>query len=68
MTLVVEDLRASERRIALSPLEVRETAGQAGRENGDWKAYAKQARVAKNEEKPMGSLALAFAKAMKAKK
>ena len=68
VTLVVEDLRASERRIALSPLEVRETAGQAGRENGDWKAYAKQARAAKSEDRSMGSLGLALAKAMKAKK
>lgn len=71
VTLVVEDLRAGERRIALSPLEVREDAGHAGgRENGDWKAYARPARPAKGEDRPLGSLglALAKAKAVKAKK
>lgn len=69
VTLVVEDLRAGERRIALSPLEVREDAQQAGgRESGDWKAYAKPAKAAKGEDKPMGLLGMALAQAMKAKK
>jgi small subunit ribosomal protein S1 len=77
VTLVVEDLRAGERRIALSPLEVRENAGQegggGGRENNDWKAYAKPARAAKGEDKAassggMGSLGDMLAQAMKGKK
>jgi len=71
VTLVVEDLRASERRIALSPLEVREDAnsgggGGRGRENDDWKGYAKQ--QAKPAEKSMGLLGEKLALALKAKK
>lgn len=68
VTLVVEDLRAAERRIALSPLEVREDAkgeGGGGRENSDWKSYAKPAKQA---EKPMGLLGEKLALALKAKK
>lgn len=70
VTLVVEDLRAKERRIALSPLEVKETAdepaGHAGRGRGerdDWKAYAKPGKAAKSEDRPMGALGLALAQA-----
>ncbi len=72
VTLVVEDLRAGERRIALSPLEVREGSQSEGngRENNDWKAYAKPAKSAKGEDKPagMGSLGDMLAQAMKSKK
>jgi len=74
VTLVVEDLRAGERRIALSPLEVRENAGQegggGGRENNDWKTYAKASKPAKGEDKPagMGNLGDMLAQAMKVKK
>lgn len=68
VTLVVEDLRAGERRIALSPLEVREGAkgeGGGGRESGEWKQYARPQKAA---EKPMGLLGEMLAQAMKAKK
>ncbi len=68
VTLVVEDLRAGERRIALSPLEVRagsQNEGGGGRENSDWKSYAKPAKPA---EKPMGLLGEKLALAMKTKK
>jgi len=68
VTLVVEDLRAGERRIALSPLEVRagsQSEGGGGRENSDWKSYAKQGKPA---EKPMGLLGEKLALAMKTKK
>jgi hypothetical protein len=71
VTLVVEDLRAGERRIALSPLEVKESTSDkpGGRENNDWKAYAKPAKGAeKSSGGGMGSLAEKFAQAMKAKK
>ena len=69
VTLVVEDLRAGERRIALSPLEVREDAGdKPGRENSDWKAYAKPAKAAEKSGGGMGSLAEKLALAMKSKK
>ncbi len=73
VTLVVEDLRAGERRIALSPLEVRENAGEqagGGRESKDWKAYAKTDKAPKAESggKPMGLLGEKLALAMKAKK
>ena len=76
VTLVVEDLRAGERRIALSPLEVRENTrneGGGGRENEDWKGY----KAAKPAEKSassggggMGNLGdmLAQAKAQKSRK
>jgi len=68
VTLVVEDLRAGERRIALSPLEVRagsQNEGGGGRENSDWKSYAKQGKPV---EKPMGLLGEKLALAMKTKK
>ncbi|MDP2848140.1 MAG: 30S ribosomal protein S1 [Humidesulfovibrio sp.] len=70
VTLVVEDLRAAERRIALSPLEVRagsqnEGGGGGGRENSDWKSYAKPSKPA---EKPMGLLGEKLALALKTKK
>lgn len=69
VTLVVEDLRAGERRIALSPLEVRagsqNEGGGGGRENADWKSYAKPAKAA---EKPMGLLGEKLALALKSKK
>lgn len=70
VTLVVEDVRIGERRIALSPLEVREGSQQAGggRENSDWKAYAKPAKPAKTEEKSMGLLGEKLAMALKGKK
>lgn len=72
VTLVVEDLRAGERRIALSPLEVRENAqGNGGRENDDWKGYKAAAKPAeKSASGGMGNLGdmLAQAKAMKGKK
>jgi Ribosomal protein S1 len=69
VTLVVEDLRANERRIALSPLEVRENAAQpGGRENNnDWKAYAKPAKPAEKSA-GFGSLGDMLAQAMKGKK
>ncbi|HWR05031.1 MAG TPA: 30S ribosomal protein S1 [Humidesulfovibrio sp.] len=70
VTLLVEDLRAGERRIALSPLEVRagsQNEGGGGRENSDWKSYAKPAKTA---EKPMGMglLGEKLALALKSKK
>jgi len=69
VTLVVEDLRAGERRIALSPLEVRagsqNEGGGGGRENADWKSYAKPSKPA---EKPMGLLGEKLALALKSKK
>ncbi len=68
VTLLVEDLRAGERRIALSPLEVRagsQNEGGGGRENADWKSYAKPAKPA---EKPMGLLGEKLALALKSKK
>jgi hypothetical protein len=73
VTLVVEDLRAGERRIALSPLEVRENAGQGGggRENEDWKGYKAAAKPAeKSAPGGMGNLGdmLAQAKAQKGRK
>jgi len=73
VTLVVEDLRAGERRIALSPLEVKEGSESGGRENNDWKAYAKQAKPAKggsDGDRPagMGLLGEKLALALKNKK
>lgn len=66
VTLVVEDLRAGERRIALSPLEVREGSSGGGRENDDWKGYKAAAKPA--EKSSMGSLGDMLAQAMKSKK
>ncbi len=75
VTLVVEDLRAGERRIALSPLEVRENTrneGGGGRENEDWKGYKAAAKPAEKSSSAggMGNLGdmLAQAKAAKGKK
>jgi small subunit ribosomal protein S1 len=73
VTLVVEDVRQGERRIALSPLELREDAGDqgGGKDNvNDWKAYKAAAKPAKAAaDKPsMGSLGEMLAQAMKAKK
>lgn len=70
VTLLIEDVRLNERRIALSPLEVREGAqneGGGGRDNGEWKAYAKPAKAAEKSA-GMGSLAEKLAQAMKGKK
>jgi Ribosomal protein S1 len=73
VTLVVEDVRVGERRIALSPLEVRagsdqQPGGGSRRESADWKSYAKPSKPA--EKSSMGNLGdlLAQAKAMKGKK
>ncbi|MDP3427816.1 MAG: S1 RNA-binding domain-containing protein, partial [Humidesulfovibrio sp.] len=77
VTLVVEDLRAGERRIALSPLEVRENTrseGGNGRESEDWKGYKAAARPAEKSSSTggggMGNLGdmLAQAKAQKSRK
>jgi small subunit ribosomal protein S1 len=72
VTLVVEDLRASERRIALSPLEVREGSANGGRENDDWKGYKAAAKPAEKSSSAggMGNLGdmLAQAKSKKDKK
>ena len=70
VTLLVEDVRLNERRIALSPLEVRagtQNEGGGGRENSDWKAYAKPAKAVEKST-GMGSLAEKLAQAMKDKK
>ena len=79
VSLVVEDVRASERRIALAPVDMKEGAlNGGGRENDDWKGY----KAAKPAEKSasasggmgggggMGNLGdmLAQAKALKGKK
>ncbi|MBU1230695.1 MAG: 30S ribosomal protein S1 [Proteobacteria bacterium] len=71
VTLVVEDLRASERRIALSPLEVREGSrneGGGGRENDDWKGYKAAAKPVEKSSNGMGNLGDMLAQAMKGKK
>jgi len=73
VTLVVEDLRAAERRIALSPLEVREDAAGGsgrGRENEDWKGYKQQQSKPAEKTSGFGNLGdmLAQAKAKKSKK
>jgi len=77
VSLVVEDVRAGERRIALSPTDMKEGAASGGaRENEDWKGY-KAARPAEKSASStggqgngMGNLGdmLAQAKAQKGKK
>jgi small subunit ribosomal protein S1 len=69
VTLVIEDVRPGERRISLSPLEVKETTdAKGGRDNGDWKAYAKANKPAKSEDRSMGLLGQKLALALKNKK
>jgi small subunit ribosomal protein S1 len=75
VSLVVEDVRANERRIALSPTDVKEGSAGGGRENDDWKGYKASKPAEKSSSSGGGGmgnlgdmLAQAQAKSQKAKK